>query len=107
MRNDRDGTAEVIRNLPYRRYLDLRKSTRAFDAMTPYYETDLIVGDGQDAQELPVVIGGAEFWPMFSARPVVGRSFGPSDDAMPNGNRVTVLGYGFWQTRFGGSQRQR
>jgi hypothetical protein len=103
MRSDRDGKEQVIRNLPYNRYIDLRQSTKAFDAMAPYYETDLIVGDGQDARELPVVMAGADFWPMFSARPVLGRSFGSADDALPNGNRVAVLGYGFWQTRFGAS----
>jgi putative ABC transport system permease protein len=103
VRNDRDGKEQVTRNLPYKRYADLRQSTKAFDAMAPYFETDFIVGEGQDARELLVVMAGAEFWPMFSVKPVLGRSFIPSDDAAPNGSRVTVLGYGFWQTRFGGS----
>ena len=62
--------------------------------MTPYYETDMIVGDGQDAREATVVMAGAEFWPMFSARPVIGRSFLPSDDAAPDGTPVAVIGYG-------------
>jgi putative ABC transport system permease protein len=32
----------------------------------------------------------------------IGRTFTPSDD-LPNGARVAMLGYGFWQQRFGGN----
>jgi predicted permease len=102
--DQRDGSVRTDRNLSYQRYLDLRASAKSFDAMAPYFESDVIVGDGQDARELPIVMAGADFWPMFTARPVLGRSFTASDDARPDGAPVAVLGYGFWQRRFGGQQ---
>lgn len=102
MLNQPDGTVRTDRNISYNRYLDLRASTKSFDAMTPYFESDVIIGDGQEARELPIVMAGAEFWPMFTANPVLGRSFTPDEDAMPAGSAVTVIGYGFWKSRFGG-----
>jgi putative ABC transport system permease protein len=101
-RNNQDGTADTIHNLQYKRYLDLREFTTAFDAMAPYMETNVIIGDGQEARELPIVMAGAEFWPMFTARPVAGRFFLADEDRPPNGEAVVVLGYGFWQSRYGG-----
>jgi predicted permease len=102
MTNQRNGELRTERNLSYQRYLDLRSNTTSFEALTPYFETDIVVGDGESARELPVVLAGAEFWPMFSARPVHGRGFVAADDAMPGGAPVAVLGHAFWQRRFGG-----
>ena len=101
-RSQRDGTEDIIHNLQYKRYLDLREFTTSFDAMAPYMETNVVVGDGQDARQVPVVMAGAEFWPMFSVRPVAGRFFLEDEDRLPNGEPVVVLGYGFWQRRYGG-----
>lgn len=97
-----NGHEDVIRNIQYQRYLDLRENTQAFDASTPYYETEVVIGDGVEAREANVVLAGAEFWPMFSARPLVGRFFVADEDRVPNGTPVAVLGYAFWQSRFGG-----
>jgi putative ABC transport system permease protein len=101
--NPRDGSEEVIRNIQYQRYLDLRENTKGFDAMAPYIETNVIIGDGQDAREHNVVLAGADFWPMFQIRPVIGRFFQPDEDRLPEGAPVAILGYGFWQSRFGGA----
>jgi hypothetical protein len=38
----------------------------------------------------------------LGVRAVIGRTFTPADD-LPNGARVAMLGYGFWQQRFGGN----
>lgn len=38
----------------------------------------------------------------LGVRPAIGRIFTPADD-VPNGARVAMLGYGFWQERFGGN----
>jgi predicted permease len=100
--NPGDGSEQVIRNIQYQRYVDLRENTTVFDLSTPYIETDNIIGDGQDARPANVIMAGAEFWRMFSARPVIGRFFVADEDRAPEGTRVAVLGYGFWMSRFGG-----
>ncbi|HVX41082.1 MAG TPA: ABC transporter permease, partial [Gemmatimonadaceae bacterium] len=86
----------------YRRYLDVRANTHAFDAITPYTVNQLAVGEGTQTKELKFGITGADFWKMFDAKPVLGRFFTAAEDMPPKGSRVVVLSYGFWQTEFGG-----
>ncbi len=42
------------------------------------------------------------YFRLFGARMQLGRTFTPQEDA-PNGGHVVVIGYGFWQRRFGGN----
>lgn len=105
IQNLRSGEERIDRNIQFQRYLDLRENTKGFDAMAPYYESSVIVGDGQDAREANIVIAGSEFWPMFNVRPALGRLFTVDEDRVPNGEPVAVLGYAFWQTRFGGESK--
>jgi len=86
----------------YRSYLDVRENTTAFDAMTPFYVEKLAVGDGDATREMNVAMGGADLWKMFDAKPVIGRFFTAAEDTPPDGARVAVLSYAFWQTQFGG-----
>ncbi|MYH31222.1 MAG: ABC transporter permease [Acidobacteria bacterium] len=44
----------------------------------------------------------ADFFRLFGATTVAGRTFSADEDR-PNGGRVVVLGHGFWQRRFGGA----
>src|SRR5205807_1250042 len=44
----------------------------------------------------------ATLFDFFDAKPVVGRFFTPQEDQPPAGAAVAVLGYGYWQTQFGG-----
>src|SRR6185503_6779977 len=41
-------------------------------------------------------------WRMFDAKPVIGRFFTAAECAPPDGAKVAVLSYAFWQTQFGG-----
>ena len=44
------------------------------------------------------------FWGMFDIRPVVGRFFSEAEDRPPAGTAVAVLGYGYWQSAYGGER---
>jgi putative ABC transport system permease protein len=44
----------------------------------------------------------AEFFRLFGAQLIAGRTFTPDEDR-PNGGKVVVLSHGFWQRRFGGN----
>src|SRR5262245_44738651 len=85
----------------YQRYTDLRSWTTSFDAMAPFAWNYLAVGSGDAAQVMNVGLLGADAWKMFSARPVIGRFYAADEDAPPAGANVVVLGYEFWQARFG------
>jgi len=43
-----------------------------------------------------------EFFPVLRVTPALGRPFN-ADDEIDGKQPVTILGYGFWQRRFGGS----
>jgi putative ABC transport system permease protein len=96
------GKEDVNSYIGYRRYLDLRETTTSFDAMTPFYYNDVAVGSGDGTKEMKVGVSGADLWKMFDVKPVIGRFFTTADDAPPDGAKVVVLSYAFWQTQFGG-----
>ena len=100
-----DGTERIDNNISYLRYTEMRDHTRAFAQTAAVFQDDQrIVGTGNGAEALAVGLVSASFWPMFDARPVLGRYFTPDEDKPPRGTNVAVLGYGYWQTRFGGDR---
>jgi predicted permease len=46
----------------------------------------------------------ASYFRLLGAKPIAGRTFAAEEDR-PNGPRVAVLSYGWWQRRFGGAAR--
>ena len=87
---------------PYTRYLDLRRVTTSFSQWAAISDQLIPVGTGQDTREHAVAAVSASLFDFFNARPVRGRFFSASEDAVPVGALVTVLSYGFWQSAFGG-----
>ena len=95
---------EVVENTNhYTRYLDLRRWTTAFSELAGYSNRHLPVGVGPDAREMEVATVSATYFNFFHATPVIGRFFAPAEDTVPVGSLVAVLGYGFWQARYGGA----
>jgi predicted permease len=89
-------------NISYHRYRDLIAGARTLSASAAFYEADRIVGVGEPARELAVSLVSAGFWGMFDVRPKLGRFFGEAEDRPPAGTAVAVLGYGYWQSAYGG-----
>jgi predicted permease len=58
---------------------------------------------GADPEQVPAAQVNADFFKLFGASTIHGRTF-TSDEDRPNGGRVVVLSYGFWQRRFGGDR---
>ena len=88
--------------IQYARYVDFTKWTSSFAHIAQIRSSKLAVGTGDDAREMNVGITSASFFSFFDAPPVLGRYFSAAEDTPPNGTPVAVLGYGFWQTRYGG-----
>src|SRR5207253_2049013 len=86
----------------YARYVDLTNWTTSFARTAAFTEQDLAIGRDADVREMRVAIVSAGFFGFFDAPPVLGRYFTAAEDAPPTGTAVAVLGYGFWQTRYGG-----
>ena len=88
--------------IQYARYVDFTKWTRSFAHIAQIRSSKLAVGSGDEAREMNVSITSASFFSFFDAPPVLGRYFSAAEDTPPNGTPVAVLGYGFWETRYGG-----
>ena len=100
-----DGTERIDNNISYLRYIEMREHTRAFAQTAGVYQDDQrVVGLGEAAEAVAVGLVSASFWPMFDIQPAVGRFFTPDEDRPPTGTPVVVLGYGYWQSRFGGDR---
>ena len=99
-----DGVDNVYPSISYTRYVELTKSTTSFARTAAFFYFDVAVGTGDDAAEKRVGLVSASFWRFFDAPPVLGRYFTPDEDHTPEGAAVAVLGYSFWQSRYGGSR---
>ncbi|HEY7234077.1 MAG TPA: ABC transporter permease [Gemmatimonadaceae bacterium] len=94
---------EVNRSyIQYATYVDLTKWTTSLAHTAAVGASKLAVGTGDEAREMNVSITSATFFSFFKAPPALGRYFTPAEDVPPNGTAVAVLGYGYWQTRYGG-----
>jgi predicted permease len=59
-----------------------------------------IVHDGT-VEHLPAELVGVQWFQIFGARPILGRTFAPEEDH-PGAGPVAVISYGLWQRAFGG-----
>jgi len=98
-----DGEESFTSNVSYKRYLELREGSSSLSETAAFFNTEIVFGAGDDARELRTGMVSASFWPFFGVRPALGRFFTPDEDRVPEGSPVAVLGYGHWQSKYGGS----
>jgi putative ABC transport system permease protein len=101
---DTRDRGRVIRpgGVEYLRYLDMTRHTSSFSRMAVFAHPTVALGEGDAARERRIAVVSGTFWDFFDARPALGRFFTPDEDVTPRGADVTVLGFNFWQTEFGG-----
>lgn len=88
--------------LSYRDVQDWRTANQSFAEMAAVGSsnwTAVMYGRG-DAARVPIAGVTASFFDTLGARPLLGRTFQPSDDT-PNAAGVVVLNHGAWTRRFG------
>ena len=98
---ERDGEF-ITGTMSYKRYVELTEWSKAFDVTAAVSSGEAAIGTGEDAREMDFAAVSASFWKLFDAPPALGRYFTPDEDHAPEGTAVVVLGYGYWQTRYGG-----
>lgn len=89
-------------NQSYRRYLDLAQHVHTSQNIAAHYERERVFGIGEGARQERASLVTASFWPLVGVHPLLGRFFNEAEDQLPSGTPVTVLGYGYWQSQFGG-----
>src|SRR5579863_7024655 len=89
-------------NIP--RYSLLRRQTGIFQQVAAYDfgSAGLNIDGGDHPQQVLGVHVSADYFAMFGAPVIAGRTFTAAEDN-PNGGRVVVLSYGLWKSRYGGN----
>ena len=90
------------REMSYPDYQDYQKNT-VFEGLAAYTGGGALLTGMGEAERIAAPRASANFFSVLGVDPLIGRTFQPGED-VPNGPRVTVLTYGFWQRRFGGDQ---
>jgi len=82
----------------------VREQSKSFQSVAAYdVNDDVIVGEGADALTARVGFASATLFPLLGVQPVVGRFFGDDENLPGDAEHVVVLGYGAWQSWFGGT----
>lgn len=82
-------------------FIDWKTQNQSFSDMAASAEVSFnITGDGEPERVTAFAIT-ANFFPLFGVQPQLGRSFLPDED-QPGANKVVVLSYDLWQSRYGG-----
>lgn len=100
---DLNGERRTDRNHSFPVYRDLLAgSSRSLGTVAAFQTRQLPVGERDDTREMPVTVASASYFSLFDARPALGRFFNASEDSLPAGEPVVVLGHAFWLTRYAG-----
>jgi putative ABC transport system permease protein len=90
-------------NITPQTYLDWRQLQQPFQALTAVAGTQFRLkteaSEPADARAQRIT---PEFFPVLRVAPMLGRAFSANDE-VEGRHRVTILTYGFWQRRYGGS----
>jgi putative ABC transport system permease protein len=85
-------------------YVDWKNQNQSFSDMAATAEASFnITGDGEPERVTAYPVT-ANFFPVLGVQPLLGRGFLPEEDR-PGGNKVVVLSYKLWQTRYGGDRQ--
>jgi putative ABC transport system permease protein len=83
---------------------DWRARSRSFESISLFLRNWSFDSTGQgEPERLNGSVADSELFRVLRVKPALGRFYGPKDDR-PEGERVAVLGWGFWQRRFGGDR---
>jgi len=88
------------REFSYPDYQDYQQNN-VFEGLAAYTGGGAILTGLGEPERIAAPRASANFFSVLGVDPFIGRTFQPGED-VPNGPKVTVLTYGFWQRRFGG-----
>ncbi|HSC26351.1 MAG TPA: ABC transporter permease [Vicinamibacterales bacterium] len=82
-------------------YIDLQRQNTTLEGLAAFHLDDMPVRLDNGVGVIGEMTVTPEFFSVLGVRPILGRDFQP-EDGLPGRNQVALLGYGFWQQRFGG-----
>jgi putative ABC transport system permease protein len=84
-------------------YADWKSQNHVFSSMAAMRPESFNLTGSGEPQRLMAYQVTASFFPLLGVRPIHGRFFTESEDT-PEANKVVVLTYGFWQSRYAGNK---
>lgn len=87
--------------IAYPDYLDWRAQNRVFEDVGVYRDVSWTVTGRGDPERVHGTLVSATLFSVLGVSPCLGRSFREGEDR-PAADPVVLLGYGYWQRRFGG-----
>src|SRR4030095_9333522 len=84
-------------------FIDWKTQNRSFEDIAATAGSSFnLTGDGTP-ERLAAHSVTANFFPLLGVKPLLGRTFAVEED-QPGANKVTILSYQLWQTRYGATQ---
>jgi putative ABC transport system permease protein len=99
----RRDTVEV-RATSYPDFVDWRDQNTVFERIAARNSTSFTLTGGAEPERVNGELVSADYFPLFRARALMGRTFLPEEDRTPDTHRVALVGYGLWQRRFAGGK---
>ena len=95
-----DRSIRTSQSLTYGDFADLKK-VGAFSMVAAYTDVhEITLGPGIDSEQVMGALASWELFPLLGVTPRIGRFYSPEEDRI-GAPMTAVLGYGFWQRRFG------
>ena len=91
-------------NLSYPDFLDFQKATDCFSSLFGYAWGIGGLSANGNAREIGYVAVTGNYFSGLGVKPALGRLFLPGESEKPGEELLVVLGYSFWQSKFGGDQ---
>lgn len=88
--------------MSYPMYRDFRDQNQVLTGMLARYALDSSLSHGGATERVAAEIVSGNYFEVLGVKPARGRMISPEDDGVPGKGPVVVLGYDYWQTRFGG-----
>src|SRR5687767_2660367 len=98
--NTREGIERDITS--YANFLDWRARGDLFSSMAAYTQGNTSVTEGGEPEQVPAAFVTLDFLKTLGVTPIHGRGF-TAEEMQEGRHQVVLLGHGFWQRRFGGS----
>ena len=84
-------------------FIDWQTQNSVFSAMACARGWPANLSGGEQPERVRATVVSAQFFSLFGAQPILGRTLGPND-AKPGNSHVVVLGHELWVRRFGGDR---
>ena len=82
--------------------VDWRTQAQSLEQVAGFRPRTADVSEQGDPERVGGVQVTASFFPLLEVEPLLGRTFAPEEEQPANG-KVAIIGYGFWQRKFGGA----